>query len=161
MRPVQRCSVCKTCCKAEGCQKKAYYNLKGKRPALFCGQHRAEVMVSPARASLCTAHPRFCKQQGSGSALHDRKSSVWAHLASAMARPCKPSCSVCTSPPSMFDEACSCVRNLSNFCVRHTATLHPSVCAAQCCKEVPRGDGGRNTQPSFGPPGGRAQLYGP
>ena len=41
-------------CEAEGCQKRALYNFEGERPALVCGQHRAEGMASPARASLCT-----------------------------------------------------------------------------------------------------------
>ena len=59
----KHCSVCQVVlsryrCNVAGCQKQALYNFEGERPALVCGQHRAEGMASPARVSLCPAHPQ-------------------------------------------------------------------------------------------------------
>ena len=54
--------VSKYSCEAEGCQKRALYNFEGERSPLVCGQHKAEGMASPARASLCTVTPSSCKR---------------------------------------------------------------------------------------------------
>ena len=57
-RALQACKqvVLSKNCQAEGCQKQAYYYFEGECAAHVCGQQRAEGMVSPARASMCTAH---------------------------------------------------------------------------------------------------------